>query len=568
MKEFQNTGKSGVTRRYNSALVLFFFSAAVFIGGAAVKFHTPLVEWDYLCVLQASVWAKGGKFFFPDHPPLYPFLLSFFSGHPGSIALYRCFNFVGVSLTAFLLYFFSRKYLERGLCLAAVAFYLLTPAVIQGVSVLDYADTSWLPLAFLLLFRLAASLSSGFSLPVFLGSAAAAVLCLCFKITSSIALFLAILIYWFAGSREVKKAFLPVLAALAAGALIFALGWKAAGPYLFSGGFAPDPWSIAGNTVLSRIVSAFSPESAAKWLVYLGLTLFWFSPVFLALLAGPLLKRRARAEIGAPSEIRFFYFAGLLYFISYFLVGGLNHGFPRYQMSVWPLMAFLAVFGSRDALGAFLEKDLAKTAVAAGLAAIPGVLFLPDPLRLLNLGLKEAMVTGFGLWKVAAGLAAVLAFYAALAWGSSRRAGSGAAASLMTVALAYYLITDLSQLNARYLTSYEYGTAGKAELAAELRVSVPEEAAIFATPGLLYYIRPGKDADVGQSDWVSVDSVRAAVSVRSPEIIIAGPGSNTLWQLRLFLYDPALAGVLRDNYDMRQAGTFRVWRKRKPVEKN
>ena len=528
---------------------------------------SPLVEWDYLSILQSVSWATGGKFFIPDHPPLYSFLLSFFSGHPGSIMYFRSLNLLAVALTAFLLYGFSRKYLERGLSLLAVAFYLLTPAVIQGVSLLDFADTSWLPLAFLLLLKLAASQLTRFSVSGWLALAAASVLCLSFKITSSAALFLPFALYWLTGGKDVKRSFLPVLAALAAGSIVFYLGWKAASPHLFPVGVTPDTYAIARDTVLSRLASILSPETAGKWLVHLAAVLFWFSPFLLALLALPFLKGRSREVPAVPAEIRFLYFAGLFYFIVYFLAGGLNHGFPRYQMAIWPLIAFLSVFGSRTALLGFLEKDILKTSAIAGLAALPGIIFLPDPLRILNLGLKQALISGIGLGAVFGGLAAVSIFYLFLIWLSSRRANGGAFASLMAAVLAFYLVTDLSQMRARYLTSYEYGTAGMAELAAGLRSSVPAGARIFATPGLLYYVRPDRAPGYGTGNWSSDAAIKAVITGDLPEVVVLSFGSNTLRQFQLFRSDPELTAFLGANYVREEAGTFLLWRKKARLEK-
>lgn len=191
--------------RYRLPLV--YLALALFAAGTAVKLSSPLVEWDYISILQAAAWAKGGKFFVPDHPPLYSFLLSLFSGHSYSLVLFRVLNLLAVSLTAILLYVFSRKYLGKRLSLMAAVFYLLTPAVIQGVSVLDYADTSWLPLVFLLLLKLAADLGAGFSAGGWLALAATAVLCLSFKITSSAVLFAAFPVYWVFAGKEVRKTF-------------------------------------------------------------------------------------------------------------------------------------------------------------------------------------------------------------------------------------------------------------------------------------------------------------------------------------------------------------------------
>jgi hypothetical protein len=351
-----------------------------------------------------------------------------------------------------------------------------------------------------------------------------------------------------------------VLAALAAGSLIFYAGWKMAAPHLFEAGAGPAPYSIAAATVLGRISSALSPESAGKWLVYLAEMLFWFSPFALALLARPVLKRGAQAPL--PGEVRFLYFAGLFYFTGYFFIGGLNHGFPRYQMGVWPLLAFLTVYGSRAELAGFIEKGFYRSAGIAALAVLPAVILLPDPLRLLNTGLKGALASGSGTWLAAAGLAAVSLYYLFLIWLYSRGRERDGFASLMTAVLAFYLVTGLAQMRAPYLTSYEYGAAGKAEVAAGLRTSVPAPGRIFATPGLLYYIRPGFSPAYGTGAWSSAEAIKRTIVSDQPEAVVLGTGSNTLWQLQLFRSDPGLSALMAERYTLEKIGTFQVWRKR------
>jgi hypothetical protein len=354
---------------------------------------------------------------------------------------------------------------------------------------------------------------------------------------------------------------------IAAGALLFALGWKAAAPHLFSGGAAAsDSYAIAKDTVLNRAAAVFSAEYAGKWGVYLAAVFFWFSPFQLGMWLTPALKSRAWAAAGVPAEIRFFYFAALFYFAGYFLIGGLNHGFPRYQMGIWPLAVFLSVFGCREALRRFLSADTGRSSVLVCLAALAGVLLLPDPLRLLNTGLKEALLAGGGLWRTVAGLGAVAAFYLALFAAVSRRGGAAKAA--IVCALSYCLITGVSQLRAGYLTSYEYGTSGKAELAADLRASVPPEASIFATPGLLYYIRPGKAPEFGTSAWNSAGAIKTLLAERRPEAVLLSPGSNALWQFRLFRSDPELTAFLDENYTGGKTGNILVWRRKARLEKN
>jgi hypothetical protein len=235
-------------------------------------------------------------------------------------------------------------------------------------------------------------------------------------------------------------------------------------------------------------------------------------------------------------------------------------------MGIWPLAVFLSVFGCREALRRFLSADTGRSSVLVCLAALAGVLLLPDPLRLLNTGLKEALLAGGGLWRTVAGLGAVAAFYLALFAAVSRRGGAAKAA--IVCALSYCLITGVSQLRAGYLTSYEYGTSGKAELAADLRASVPPEASIFATPGLLYYIRPGKAPEFGTSAWNSAGAIKTLLAERRPEAVLLSPGSNALWQFRLFRSDPELTAFLDENYTGGKTGNILVWRRKARLEKN
>ncbi|NQT54909.1 MAG: glycosyltransferase family 39 protein [Desulfobacteraceae bacterium] len=127
-------------------------SLVIFLLGSFTKISVPLAEWDHVSFCATEDWAKGiNKAWIFDHPPLYPFFLTalFKSFGPG-VVIARLGNIFSVLITAMVLFRLASQLFNRDTAAWAVFFYLLNPVCIQGTSSMDMADTSILPLLFIL----------------------------------------------------------------------------------------------------------------------------------------------------------------------------------------------------------------------------------------------------------------------------------------------------------------------------------------------------------------------------------------------------------------------------------
>ena len=127
-------------------------SVVIFLLGSITKISVPLAEWDHMSLCAAESWAKGiDKAWVFDHPPLYPFFLTaLFKLFGPSVEIARLGNILSVLLTAIVLFRLASQLFNRDTAAWAVFFYLLSPVCIQGTSSMDMADTSLLPLSFIL----------------------------------------------------------------------------------------------------------------------------------------------------------------------------------------------------------------------------------------------------------------------------------------------------------------------------------------------------------------------------------------------------------------------------------
>ena len=135
-----------------SRLFLLAFALAFFLMATLTRLNIPLAEWDHVILSAAEDWSRGiDRAWLFDHPPLYPSVLALvFRVFGSGAALARAVNVAFVLLTALCVYRFAAKFFNPTAAFWALIVYLMHPVTIQGVSSLDMADTSMLPLLFLL----------------------------------------------------------------------------------------------------------------------------------------------------------------------------------------------------------------------------------------------------------------------------------------------------------------------------------------------------------------------------------------------------------------------------------
>jgi 4-amino-4-deoxy-L-arabinose transferase-like glycosyltransferase len=275
-------------KRTNITYYFLAFSVLLFLIGSLIKLNTPSAEWDYLYIDTAQNWAKGiNKTPHFEHPPLYPlFLAILFKFFESSIVIARLGNTFCAFLTAFILFRLTSKLFSRDSALWTIIFYFLGPICIQGISIMDVADTSILPLAFVFTANATVNntLRPGLRNTIILGLGIG--FCLWVKVTSSLALIVGLLagnLAYLIFERKTKyyKIWLLNITSMFIGLIFFLLTWVCISLFLWGSdaclAVLRSPW-IAFYSKLENL-NYFSK------LIYVGYYTFgisiWFSPYFL-----------------------------------------------------------------------------------------------------------------------------------------------------------------------------------------------------------------------------------------------------------------------------------------------
>jgi len=549
----------------------------VFLCGSLTKLNLPLAEWDHISLAAAESWSEdiNTPWIF-DHPPLYPFFLTIvfkFTG-PGQHAA-RSANLLCVILTCFVLFHFTADIFNKDTALWSVILYLLSPVCIQGTQLMDVADTSLLPLTFLLI---ANSMKNNISNPgpkntTILSFMIA--LSLWAKVTSTLAFLVAILIsyfylYFFRSKRDQNPPTPLNFAALGFGLVLFVLTWTLVSTLSWGNeayfSVLKAPWNaihgrVAETSFLLRIFVTG----------YETIRLFvWFSP-FLILMWLTISWRifRTKPQIDDNHEIVkiLLAYTTIFYFFGYLIIGGTNWGYPRYHDAILPFICVLAGNYVAISINNFNKNLLVKLLMIVSLSVIITTYFLEDPLLFLNLRVKELLLSGNGLGEIAKKtimtflpfyILPVILFCLLLFVLKVRSRSNIFAILLIFCSLSTLVSLNIKQIFASYRTSNQYGAAGKVQVLQKVRDHVSDGDYLLATPEFIYELQDKSVPNVGWDIWESKDIFYRFIGLNAPQAIIAGLTVNTYGQLK-WLLNKDTQQILNDNYNLIRIGTYYLW---------
>jgi hypothetical protein len=308
--------------------------------------------------------------------------------------------------------------------------------------------------------------------------------------------------------------------------------------------------------------SALRPEGPAARVLRLGVDgvrlLLWVSP-WVLLLAGWQLRRLTRAATHLPGVV--IGWAGVIYGVIYWLLRGTSWSFPRYHVAVMPVLALLAGTMLQQVLGQVIRARRGFVA-ATGLLTLAGLLLLDDPLLFPTVGWKQAVLFGSlpsagGRWLIHAGLFLVAPL---LAGSLARRRGAAVAcASLISLGA-----LDLTQAQAAYRVSYQYGAQGKTEVVQLIAAHLQPGEAVLATPEFLHEWRQMQVPRFSLGFWQhsQVADWHAVLREQQPRAVVFGLTTQTLAQWQAWLRDDLLQQELEAHYEAHIMGTYRVWLRR------
>lgn len=209
-------------------LFILFLAICIFVTGVITKLKAPLAEWDHYCLSYSMDWAKSiNSPWFLDHTPGYSiFLAAVFKIFGISVRIARLANIFCIIVTIFLIYFLTKKTFNKNSAIWASIIYLISPIVIQGSMLMDYADTSLLPLAFTLFFFSVVNANrESKSVTDIIAIGLAIALCFWSKITSSIALVASLILYLIFNYKNFRKYHVKILIGILIGIIVFFTTW-------------------------------------------------------------------------------------------------------------------------------------------------------------------------------------------------------------------------------------------------------------------------------------------------------------------------------------------------------
>ncbi len=565
--------------------LFFFVSLILFLFGSLTKLEVPLGEWDRVSLQAAENWSKGvNKAWIFDHPPLYPFFLSIiFKFFGAGVMTARLGNILCVLLTALVLFHFTSRLFNHDAALLAVVFYFSSPITIQGTSSMDVADTSLLPLAFMLT---ANSLRNNTVHPGLKNTTILSLLIgLCFwaKVTSSIALIIPLLIgsvaYVVLGINKDQKPWLLNIVGIIVGIGLFLLTWISLSRLLWGS----DAFSQILATPWTAIHPTFDQSAYFARLLSRGYDAFrvliWFSPYFVMMwlcVSWDMAKDKSKLSVSEGSLINVFVWTALFYFVGYAAVGGTNWGFPRYHAAILPLVCAFVGYYVSNVMTNMDRKTMMSVLGCVFVVVVVVIAFLNDPLLFLNLRFEEMLLYNNSIESIVKEfLITVLPYYGLpiVCWlilnrylKRDTRVTVGAIC-LYIGALTSIVSLDIQQAVAGYRTTSQYGAVDKGEVIQRVRSHVKEGDYVIGTPEFSYDLKYRELSGTGWDVWKSKDRLYESVISNKPQAIIAGLTINTYAQLK-WLFSKDMQLFLSNNYRFNRIGTYYLWLRSSKSDRN
>lgn len=556
-------------RNLKLAHIVFFLSLFVFLIGVLVKLNAPLVEWDWLYFSAAENWSRGiNSVWVSDHPPLYPmFLTLWFWVFGANVFVARLANVFCIFATTLVIYRLAGSFSNREVGLWAAALYLVNPVTIQGATLVAGTDTTLLSLMSVLLvwciFRVYCNPRNINILTTGL------IVALCFwaKVTSALALLAGIFAYVLIYSKTRDRPWVKLILGCILGVGIFLVSWTIVSLILWGKQswitVLINPWiqlrskAESGNLLIKMVHSA----------LYGLRIIFWFSPFLLALVGWKiqLIWRARRTE--SFNYFILFAWVTLFYFLGYAIIGGTAWGFPWYHAAILPWFALLGGIFIQPLAAKLTRRETFVICLLSFALFIVYTILFEDPLLLLNLRLKEVMLFGNlcvfiknllfqGFFYLVLPVFAVFSLPKALL---NKELTNKLLISLFAGIIISNVSLDFKQAKASYITSYEYGAQGKNEVVRTVLKQINQGDMVLATSEFLYEFRDKEVSYAPWRVWSSVETIFDGVEKLKPKVIIMGLTTHTFEQWRDFIGHEKLQLTLKQRYEVRSIGTYRVW---------
>ena len=557
-------------------IFIFGLALALFLIATLGRLSIPLAEWDHVILSAAADWSRGVEHIWLfDHPPLYPAVLAIVYYVFGEGALVaRSMNIGFVLLTALCLYGGSRKVFDSNAALWALVLFLTNPVSIQGVSSLDMADISMLPLLFLLTaWALRYSCLRPTAGRTWLLGACLGV-CMWAKVSATIAWMSALAVgfgavWLLSGRRTIGLHGVNLIAGCILGLSLY----LATSFLVLNGLWGTDAFLFPLRAAYAAVMDRGEPGGAAAALTILYSLVriaVWFSPYWLLIFGLALWAAFREYACRRTSESLFSIWIGAaaaFFCLVHFLIGGANYGFPRYHSAIFPVMCMLAGRFLSAAMPAWrMRAQMVFGLSIVGTAALAAIV-VPDPLFFLNIQLKGMLLQNEGLLQLADPALRVFLplyglplFVAVSIHRAQHRTKPEAQWALLCAfgLLATTLSLDLQHVFASYRTTVQYGAVGKEELVRTVREHLSPGDRILATPEFIWELRELGVPRVDFEELRSKQRFMRFVKQYSPAAIIGGWTVSSLEHLRWMLSEET-GNILSETYRPHRVGTYFYW---------
>lgn len=549
----------------------------LFLLGTFTRLNTPLAEWDHVSLHVAENWHKGlNMIWIFDHPPLYPaFLTILFLLLGPSIEVARLGNILCVLLAGCTLFQLGKILFRREAAVWAIVLYLINPVSIQGVISMDVADTSLLPLTFILI---AYAITKNAFQPSPINTVFVAVsVCMSFwaKVTSSIVLvttFLGcILIFILLKNQPNKKPWILNSYGIITGILGFLLSWVVISLFFWGKEACFTIFLAPGASLFSNHADADVFLRAAQIVRQMLIIMIWFSPFFIFSWLYSSWTLAIKANKNRRDVVLILIGVTLFYFIGYVLVGGTNWGYPRYHNAILPLLCLISGVLISNCMDEMKPGAFWIFIASLGIMVLILSLFTNDPLYFLILKMKEMLLSDSNLQEfIRLGLAIFVPLYglpfaigSSISYYDSKNLRKILVTCLVFGLFATILTLDIQQLWAPYRTTTEYGATGKTQVLAEVIKHIRPGESILTTPQFAYDLRNQSVSSSGFLTWQSQAQLLEYLYKKKPSVIIAGLTLNTYSQLE-WLLRGSIQEELAGEYRFERIGSYFLWLRKKP----
>lgn len=442
----------------------------------------------------------------------------------------------------------------------SVSLYALNPLGLQLAMHIDI-DNSVLSTVLLLNVLCFLKISNKLTLRNTLLAALCFSLSLWCKLTTPLLLPPAFFLY-FLFQKKYRQAFLFPSAVFLIGGAVFFSTWV----------FYCSLFDFPHMDVFYRIVRVFLGQKGASLdlnsLSRLFLTVsYWFSPYLLILFGFVTLQQMLFYGFGKEKRrINFIILFGCMIFLTYFFIGELTYGVPKYHYPALPLIAIVISF--------FLVKYLIEMEgrhilflLISSLAIAVYFFLIGDPLYHLNFEFKKflfesnlpktihndylkVLLKDFGLYIL---LIIPIAFFVFL---FPQRTKQFILLYFLSLTFGNYFGMDLLQAKANYNTIYSYGGTGTEELL----TSIEGKSRVLLIEGAIYTAF-NRDIELYACNAKNKKELIYYVKRIKPDYLISGLSLNTLDQLQSIFQDRDFRNFMSQKYTYGEVGTYYYWKK-------